>query len=580
MTLPSAEKEATSLLIIDGQEIKRPQRSSVCQAWCAKAENDNKHQQENISEKVTTVFVPAGLRHLELPPTEENDANQLADGAANSVKVQKKGLWRLETIGIMDPCETDSSKDLESKAVDYFSRSVKIDEDGRYEVKPPWMRSLDELPTNRDIAGKRLVSTSMKLLKSNQFECYNDVFEEWKNEDFIEDSEESVKGLKTLNVLRDESILRIKTKLTEKNDIENFRYPILLPGKHRLVELLVREAHLENSHAGVLILLSKLREKFWVINGRITVCREINICLRCKRYISRNIETPPGSLPQDRVKESAAFEVSGVNLAGPLTLKEGEKCWIVIFTCAVYRAVHLELVLSLTTISFLLCLRRFIARRGRPKVMYSDNGTNFVGAENLLQNLNWDEIEKETSVQRIKWKFIPPSAPWWGGFWERIIHMVKKLLRRVLGNACLYYEEFVSILCDCEAIINSRPLTYISEDPNDLIPLTPSMFIQDIPTVGVSDLDKLDTTDVKRRLKYQQILRQHLRSRFRREYLGILLQPRKKSTYCEVKPGEIVLIEDDSKKRLLWPMAKVLEVYPGRTQDLDFEETHYISKED
>ncbi|GFR27652.1 integrase catalytic domain-containing protein [Trichonephila clavata] len=99
-------------------------------------------------------------------------------------------LWRLETIGIMGPCVTDSSKDLESKAIDYFSSRVKIDEDGRYEVKLPWMRRLDELPTNRYIVGKRLNSTSMKLLKSNKLECYNDVFEEWKNEDFIEDSGE------------------------------------------------------------------------------------------------------------------------------------------------------------------------------------------------------------------------------------------------------------------------------------------------------------------------------------------------------------------------------------------------------
>ncbi|GFR13117.1 DUF1758 domain-containing protein [Trichonephila clavata] len=99
-------------------------------------------------------------------------------------------LWRLEIIGIMDPCETDSSKDLESKVIDYFSSSVKIDEDGRYEIKLPWMRSLDELPINRDIAGKRLVSTSIKLLKGNKFECYNDAFEEWENEDFIEGSVE------------------------------------------------------------------------------------------------------------------------------------------------------------------------------------------------------------------------------------------------------------------------------------------------------------------------------------------------------------------------------------------------------
>ncbi|XP_055932038.1 uncharacterized protein LOC129962317 [Argiope bruennichi] len=195
-------------------------------------------------------------------------------------------------------------------------------------------------------------------------------------------TEESVRGLKTLNVFKDEEgILRIKTKLTKKDDLRNFRYPILLPGKHR------------------------------------------------------NIQIQRIGLPQDRVEESAAFEVSGVDLDGPLTLKEGEKCSIVLFTCAAYRAIHLELTLSLDTRSFLLCLRRFIARRGRPKFIYSDKGTNFVGAENLQRKLDWDVIEREASIQRITWKFIPPFAPWWGGFWERLVQMVNKLLRRVLGNA-------------------------------------------------------------------------------------------------------------------------------------------------
>ncbi|XP_055936591.1 uncharacterized protein LOC129966204 [Argiope bruennichi] len=150
-------------------------------------------------------------------------------------------------------------------------------------------------------------------------------------------TEESVRGLKTLNVFIDEeSILRIKTKLTQKDDLRNFRYLFLLSEKHRLIELLVREAHMENFHAGVQILLSKLRENFWIINGRRTLRLEINKCLKCKRYNSRNIQTQPISLPQDKVEKSATFERSGVDLAGPLTLKGGEKCWIVLFTCAVY----------------------------------------------------------------------------------------------------------------------------------------------------------------------------------------------------------------------------------------------------
>ncbi|XP_071039984.1 uncharacterized protein [Parasteatoda tepidariorum] len=110
----------------------------------------------------------------------------------------------------------------------------------------------------------------------------------------------------------------------------------------------------------------------------------------------------------------------------------------------------------------------------------------------------------------------------------------------------------------------SGPLTYLSEDLDDLIPLSPSMFLQEISTVGVPDLDQLDTIDLKKRYRYQQTLREQLRKRFRREYLATLLQPRKKNNYYDLKVGEIVLIEDDLKKRLHWPMAKVIAVYPGK----------------
>jgi hypothetical protein len=146
------------------------------------------------------------------------------------------------------------------------------------------------------------------------------------------------------------------------------------------------------------------------------------------------------------------------------TAKEGRKCWIIVFSCAVYRNIHLELVTSLSTKVFLLGLRRFIARRGRPKVIYSDNGTNFVGADNLFKPIDWAAVEVDASLWRIQWKFNPPTAAWWGGWWEHLIQMVKKLLRRVLGHASLSYKETMNIICDCEETVNSRPLTYITED--------------------------------------------------------------------------------------------------------------------
>ncbi|GFU50669.1 integrase catalytic domain-containing protein [Trichonephila clavipes] len=158
------------------------------------------------------------------------------------------------------------------------------------------------------------------------------------------------------------------------------------------------------------------------------------------------------------------LEVVGVDLTGPLYEKRGDTVWIVLYTCAIYRALHLELVSSLSTDAFLLSFRHFVARRGRPRIIYSDKGTNFRGAYNELIDIDWNKVSPYAEIQRITWKFIPPSAAWWGGFWVRLVRTVKELLRRTLGKAIFTYEELLTILCECEKVVNSRPLTYLSED--------------------------------------------------------------------------------------------------------------------
>lgn len=205
-------------------------------------------------------------------------------------------------------------------------------------------------------------------------------------------------------------------------DTESYRFPIVMPSKHTLTRSLIMDIHLRSCHVGTQGLLSIMRERFWLLNGRRTIRSTLPKCIVCRRFDSKSasVESPP--LPLDsRVRDAGAFEVVGVDFAGPLYLKNGDKAWICLFTCAVYRAVHLELTTSLSTSSFLQVLRRFVSRRGRPKTMYSDNGTNFVGADNAFSAVNWKIIERETAVQRIAWKFNPPCAPWWGGFWERLI---------------------------------------------------------------------------------------------------------------------------------------------------------------
>ncbi|GFU75377.1 integrase catalytic domain-containing protein [Trichonephila clavipes] len=161
-------------------------------------------------------------------------------------------------------------------------------------------------------------------------------------------------------------LIRLKTKITRKNDAENFICPLLLPSDHPLVERWIFERHLQSSHAGPQVVLTIIRQKCWFLQGKKTVQRVISKCLRCKRNAAKRIESIPAPLPEDRVREALVFEITGVDLAGPLHLKGGKKAWIFLFTCAVYRAIHLELIQSLSTNRFLLEFRRFIARRERP----------------------------------------------------------------------------------------------------------------------------------------------------------------------------------------------------------------------
>ncbi|GFS74317.1 integrase catalytic domain-containing protein [Trichonephila clavipes] len=259
----------------------------------------------------------------------------------------------------------------------------------------------------------------------------------------------------------------------------------------------------KNCHAGIQIRQSLIRERFWIIRARKTIKRILNECFICARFKVKSLSSGPSPLPQDRVTDCAIFEVVGIDLAGPLFLKTGEKVCITLFTCAVYRALHLELVNALSSDAFLLALRRFIVRRGRPRIIYCDNGTNLRGAFNDLAKLDWYKISRETSTQKIVWKFVPPTAAWWGGWWERLVRIIKELLRRSLGKSILSNEELSTVICDCEVLSNSRPLTYISENPQELIPLTPAMFLIENRCSDTTDIDELNSRDLRKRMKYR-----------------------------------------------------------------------------
>ncbi|KAG6461368.1 hypothetical protein O3G_MSEX012582 [Manduca sexta] len=196
-------------------------------------------------------------------------------------------------------------------------------------------------------------------------------------------------------------------------------------------------------------------------------------------------------LPEFRVTEAKAFVHTGVDYAGPiritLTRRRGhhsQKAYICLFVCLVVKAVHIELVSDLTSDSFLAAFKRFISRRGPVSYLYSDNGTNFIGARAQLDELYkflldgrfQSVITNELSSRRIEWKMIPPRAPHFGSMWESNIKSLKTHLYRVIGNQLLTYEELQTVLIQIECILNSRPLNLVASDPYPEV-ITPAHFL-------------------------------------------------------------------------------------------------------
>ncbi|XP_021959017.1 uncharacterized protein LOC110854896 [Folsomia candida] len=340
--------------------------------------------------------------------------------------------------------------------------------------------------------------------------------------------------------IQDDGLWHVKTRLTYKEDSILFRSPILLPNSDPITHQLIMYIHMSNCHAGTQFVLGKLRERYWIPSGRKTV----------------------GS--RERIDLQYAFQTTGVDLAGPLVMKGGKKLWIVLYTCAVYRGIYLDIVDSLSSEDFLDSLEKFCCLIGRPSNIFSDNGTDFVGAVNLMKKLNWIKLEELLQVKKINWTLNPPSSPWWGGWWERLVRSVKELLRRMLGTAKLTRKELESCMASISYTINNRPLTTLTEDDEALIPLTPAMFMKDLPVAGLPEHDLIVGRTIGESYKKIQNLKRALRERFRKEYLANLVQHRSEKKTPTPEVGDVVLVGQDNKKRFEWPLGRILEVYPGR----------------
>ena len=298
-----------------------------------------------------------------------------------------------------------------------------------------------------------------------------------------------------------DEILRCTGRLNNSELDLEAREPIVLPRRHKFTELVITRCHESVMHGGVRSTLAQLRSKYWIAKGRQEVKRVINVCLLCKRWNCKACTKPQqAALPEFRVKRAAPFENSGVDFAGPLFAKTKSgmsKVYIALFTCCVTRAVHLELVHDLTAATFLRCFRRFVGRRGAPKIMVSDNAKTFKAAAKALRELFANEEVKNSLTNKgIDWRFNLERAPWWGGFFERLIGLVKVSLRKVLGNSMLTFDELRTVLVEVEANLNARPLTYEYDEVSDEV-LTPSHLVYGRRITTLPDSTEVEVSDLE-----------------------------------------------------------------------------------
>ncbi|GBO26151.1 hypothetical protein AVEN_52210-1 [Araneus ventricosus] len=187
--------------------------------------------------------------------------------------------------------------------------------------------------------------------------------------------------------------------------------------------------------------------------------------------------------------------------------------------------------------------------------------------EHIMSYLLWigkNSCERQTLIEFCG-NSIHPRLPGGEAFWERVVRVIKELLRRCRGDSILSFEELGTVLCECESVINSCPLTYVSENSDDLFPLTPSKFLIENRNFSTGDIDLEETQSSRKRIKFKATLLKDLRLRFRKEYLSLLIQKQgRNKNVREPQIAGVVLIGDDSKKRLNWPLAIIIEVLPGR----------------
>ncbi|XP_055633238.1 uncharacterized protein LOC129773624 [Toxorhynchites rutilus septentrionalis] len=369
-------------------------------------------------------------------------------------------------------------------------------------------------------------------------------------------------------------VMRMGSRIAAADCIpDGGKFPVILPKDHYVTQLVINWYHRKYGHANNETVVNELRQKFHVSELRTAVKKVAKCCNWCKIHKCKPQIPPMAPLPLARLTPYVrAFTFTGLDYFGPITVRFGRgvvKRWVALFTCLGTRAVHLELTYSLSSESCKMAIRRFIARRGAPQEIYSDQGTNFQGAsaelKQQISTISCDLAETFTNAE-TQWKLNPPYAPHMGGIWERLIRSVKTGLANMELSRNPDEETLVTALVEVESLVNSRPLTYLPVDSEEGEALTPNHFLL-LSSSGVVQPEVRPTEDsalLRSNWKHVQLMLDRFWKRWIQEYLPVI--SRQPKWFGEVKPiniGDLVIVVNDG-VRNSWIRGRIVKVYPGR----------------
>ncbi|XP_062556585.1 uncharacterized protein LOC134221410 [Armigeres subalbatus] len=361
-----------------------------------------------------------------------------------------------------------------------------------------------------------------------------------------------------LNPQLADGILCVGGRLSNAAVPDSRKHPYILDHRHPLTKLIVVYYHRKYFHAGQQQMVSAVREQFWPTSVRNLARQVVHECVQCFRAKPKIQDQLMADLPPARVRPCFPFQRVGVDYCGPFYVSYPQrrarpiKCFVAVYVCLVTKAVHLELAADLTTQAFLGTLHRFSRKLNELVQLFASQQFN-------------EEVLRQTAEDRIEFQFIPARSPNFGGLWESAVKSFKNLFKRTIGTRALQYDKMQTFLTKAEAILNSRPLTPISNDPDDFEALTPGHFLIQRPLIAIPEPDLAGIPE--NRLSAWEMetkFTQQLWRKWSKQYLSNLHNRTKWTRQRNnIAVGTMVVLKEENLPPLKWQLARVVEVHPG-----------------